>query len=1117
MFRFFLLITPVLFVLSCDQDTSFEANDISPVPGPVNGLFAEQKPGETGIDIVNSLEITSELNYVNYAYIFNGGGVAMLDFDQDGLMDLYFVSTQKENKLYRNAGNWKFEDVTSTAGVAASGGLKSGVNVVDVNADGYPDIYLARTGLQKGEGAQPARSNELFINQQDGTFKEAAAQYGLDSDRATNHANFFDYDGDGDLDCYLLNIPTDFASVNKIRAQQTPNGIQRITTPVHAYQSDQLLRNDGTHFTDVTMTAGIYNYGYGLSSLVHDFNSDGRQDIYISNDYIDADKLYINQGNGTFTDQSQNYFRHTSLNSMGSDLADLNGDDLPDLVTVDMLADDMVRLKSLENGMRPDRYNTLTRLGYGHQMMRNQMQINNGNGFSEVGQLAGIAASDWSWGPLLVDFDNDGNTDVFISNGYRYDVTDMDFIAFTSDSLVASGLLKKADVEAYNSYLSHIPTAPQSNHMYRNLGDLKFENTTENWGLGGNNYSSSAIYGDLDNDGDADLVVATLDAPPLVYRNQAVEKGVGGSWFQISAVGSEENPGGYGLKATVVAGNRRFTRELQPVRGFLGSVDPVLQFGLGAVGQIDRIELNWADGKTQVIEDIAVNQRLTVNYQDAGNAKLQGAAAGAKLFSFPQDQRGLKFVHRENTFDDFDRQALIPRMLSREGPALVTGDLNGDGLDDVFLGGAAGTESSVFLQQANGTLKEAANQLPKADNRYEDVNALLLDFDGDGDNDLYVTSGGSAFPNGSDRYQDRLYRNDGGKLVRAALPTMPTSTGAVVALDYDADGDLDIIVGGRSVPGGYPNIPRSYLLENNNGEFSDVTERVVPEFANIGMVTSIAVGNIEGDDRPEIVIGGEWMPITIFTAGDNGYVRSSSSPAGSAGNWQSLLITDLDGDGQNEIVAGNEGTNSRYKPSPERKVRLYADDFDGNGMVDPILTVSDKDGRMVPMTTKAQFLKQLPGMKKKFVRTKDYAKASVKEIFTAEQLAEASTFELETVTSSVFRKSDDRWAATALPSVVQVSAVRAIRAADFNGDGQTDLLLVGNDYSLNVETGRMDGGNGVLLLNDGEGGWTTPPNRDHGLWASLDARRLAPISFADGRTGWIVANNNGPAGLFLEE
>lgn len=1119
MFRACFYLMLLLLIVACSEKDAPTVKDknVGATSETGTNLFAIQDPSASGINFINSVEVNKELNYVNYAYIFNGGGVAMLDFDQDGLMDLYFVSNQKENKLYRNAGDWTFEDVSTEAGVSSVGGLKSGVTIVDVNTDGFPDIYLSRTGLQNDDGPQPARKNELFVNQKDGTFKEEAGRYGLDSDRATNHANFFDYDGDGDLDCYLLNTPTDFSAVNKVRAQQTKQGITRILTPAHAYESDQLLRNDGTHFTDVTMAAGVYNYGFSLSSLVHDFNGDGRLDIYVANDYIDADLLYINQGDGTFTDHAADYFRHSSLNSMGTDLADLNGDGLPDLVSVDMLADDPVRLKSLMNGMRPDRYNSLTRLGYGHQMMRNQLQINVGNGFSEAGELAGIAATDWSWAPLLTDFDSDGLNDLFISNGYRYDVTDMDFIDFTTDSLRATGMFENASVETYKSYLSLSPTMPQPNHFYHNLGHLKFEEVAGAWGLGGSNYSSSAVYGDLDNDGDTDLVVATLDSPPLLYRNRSNEDEKGGNWLQIKVKGSVLNPAGYGLTATVLEGDRRIVRELQPVRGFLGSVDPVLHFGLGRLKTIKRIELRWGDGRTEILEDIDVNQRLTVAHKNSGNDRLLGADAGAKLFSYPGDQRGLRFLHKENPFDDFDRQALIPRMLSREGPALVTGDLNGDGLEDVFFGGAAGGASTIFYQQKNGMFKPSPNQLPEAEKRFEDVNALLFDADGDGDDDLYVTSGGSAFPNGSDRYQDRLYLNNGGKFAKAALPTMPTSTGAVAAIDYDQDGDLDLLVGGRSVPGAYPRAPRSYLLQNDSGKFSDVTASIVPDLANIGMVTSIAVGELEGDQRPEIVIAGEWMQLTVFTAGDNGYVRSTTSPSGTAGNWQSLLIADLDGDGQNEIVAGNEGGNSRFKPSAERPVRLYADDFDNNGMVDPILTVADKDGRMVPMTTKAQFLKQLPGMKKKFVRTSSYANASVEEIFTPEQLAGAVTFDLEMVTSSIFRKDGNNWTPTALPMLTQIASVRAIRAADFNGDGKMDLLLVGNDYSLNVETGRMDAGNGTLLLNDGVGGWTVVPNREHGLWASLDARRLAPIKLADGKTGWIIANNNGPAGLFVEE
>ena len=1084
----------------------------TPVADATDGLFTALPAERTGVTSVNSVASSFEFNYYNFGYIFNGGGAAVLDFDQDGLQDLFFVSNQRENSLYRNGGDFRFTDVTATAGVASPGGFTSGVTVVDINADGYPDIYLARTGLQVGEGPQPARANELYVNQQDGTFREQAAQYGLASDSPTNHATFFDYDGDGDLDCYLLNTPVDYGKVNTVRATQTKDGVRRKLTPVHPYESDQLLRNDGGTFTDVSRAAGINNYGFALSSLVHDFNGDGRPDLFVANDYIGSDNLYINQGNGTFVDQASTYFRHTSLNSMGSDLQDINNDGLPDLVTLDMLAADPARQKSLENGMRPDRYNSLVRLGYGHQVMRNHLQLNNGNGFSDVGELTGVAATDWSWAPLLADFDHDGHTDLYLTNGYRYDITDLDFIAFTTDSARAAGLINRDNPNGFQEFLDLAPTRPQRNLMYRNRGDLNFEDVAARWNLAEPSYSTSAVYGDLDNDGDLDLVVANHEAPPFVYRNEAVERGTGGNWLTVTARGSSQNPGGVGLRVTAVFAGQRATRELYPVRGFLGTVQPLLHWGLGEVATVDRLEVTWPDGRTQTLTDVAANQRLELNYADAGSGRFAGADAGAKLFSYPDGQRGLRFLHRENAFDDFDRQALLPRTLTREGPALVTGDLTGDGLDDVFFGGAANQPAAIFVQNADGTFAPGPHQLPAADARYEDVDALLFDYDGDGDNDLYVTSGGAAFPNGSSRYQDRLYRNDGGRLSSVPLPRMPTSTGAVVSFDYDGDGDPDLAVGGRSVPGAYPRAPRSYLLQNNGGSFTDVTASVMPDLANVGMVTALAVD--DSGARPALVVAGEWMPLTVFSASGNGYATTYTGPTG---NWHSLLVTDVSGDGRADIVAGNDGTNSRLRPTADRPVELYAADFDGNGMIDPILTVTDGRGRQTPATTRAQFLKQLPGMKKKFVRTAPYARASIGDIFTEAQLADAMRLRLETVESSVFTRTADGYVRTALPRAAQIAPVRALRSADVDGDGKLDLLALGNDYGLNVETARLDGGNGTLLLGDGRGGWQIPPNREHGFWASLDARRLAKIDLADGKTGWLVANNNGVAGLFLQE
>ena len=1110
----YLLLLAVLQLSSCSADEeSAEVSDQTDPSTTAEGLFDPVAPDHSGIDFVNTVRSDFSFNHVNYGYLFNGAGVGVLDYDGDGLQDLYFVSNQDPNKLYRNLGDFRFEDVTETAGVSGVEGFDVGVSIADVDGNGYPDIYVTRTGIDNSPGGRAARANLLYLNNGDGTFRENAAAMGLASDRPGTQATFFDYDLDGDLDMYQMNTPLDFDNVNTVRAKNTARGVERITGPSEDWESDQLFRNDGGTFTDVTKSADLVNRGYGLSTIIYDFNRDGLPDIYVANDYIDDDAVYINSPGGKFTDQSRVYLRHTALNAMGSDLGDLNNDGLEDIVSLDMLAEPQDRKKQLESNMRPDRYNLLVRLGYTHQLMRNQLQLNNGQNFSEVGEVADIDATDWSWAPLIVDFDNDGRQDIFISNGYRYDLTDVDFISYTVDSIMAMGGLRKEMFEDFSAFLDLIPTVPQANYLYRNRADLDFENVAAQWNVGQPSYSSSAVYADLDNDGDVDLVVGNHEQPPFVYRNRATDLRSDANWLQLEAEGYAGNTAGLGVSVLAVVGDERVRQTLQPSRGFLGSNAALLHFGLGDRSTVERLEVTWPDGKTQVITDVKANQRLQLRHADAGNAQLAGAGAGAR-FGYPQGQRGLAHTHRENAFSDFDRQFLQPRMLSREGPALAVADVDGDGLEDIFFGGAAGAPAKLFRQGGNGTFAPETI-FPATENRHEDVKALFLDYDGDGDADLYVTSGGNHAPADDPVYQDRMYRNDDGTFtLTAALPAMPTSTGAVAALDFDEDGDLDLVVGGRSLPGSYPLAPRSYLLRNNGGSFEDVTELLFPELANLGMITALATGDLTGNGKPELVVAGEWLPVTTYEFSGQGFRVVPDGPSVGRGFWQSLLVADLDGDGRNELVAGNDGLNTRFQPGSGSRVVLYASDFDGNGAIDPVVTFEDERGRMVPIATKAMMLKQMPGLKKKYVRAADYSSASITDLFSREAVAAANQYELETVSSVVVRRSGDGWTTVKLPRMAQTAPMRDLAAVDVNDDGLLDLLTVGNDYGLQVETGRIDAGNGVLLLNRGEDGFTFEPNHRHGFWASLDARALRNIRLADGSRGWVIANNNGPAALY---
>ncbi|RMD71803.1 MAG: RNA-binding protein, partial [Bacteroidetes bacterium] len=1025
--------------------------------------------------------------------MYNGGGVAILDYDRDGLQDIFFVSSQQACKLYRNKGHWQFEDVTERAGVAAAEGFKTGVTVVDIDADGWPDLYVCRTGLEP----TAERDNLLFVNNGDGTFREEARQWGLADRSASNHANFFDYDGDGDLDCYVLNHPVNFAEVNKVTVRQTPTGYERLTQPQTPWDTDRLYRNDGNGtFTDVSRQAGIWNRAWGLSVTVSDFNRDGRPDIFVGNDYIEPDLLYINNGDGTFTNRLDDYFRHTSNHTMGVDIADCNNDGMPDLAALDMIAEDNRRQKLLMTTMLLDRYTSLVKFGYGHQLMRNTLQINTGGLFCETGTLSGISNTDWSWAILFGDYDNDSWKDLYITNGYRRDVTNLDYLNYTVDSLNRTGGLSPRRFRTFDDFLALIPAEAVSNYMFRNRGDLTFENVTQKWGLYRPSWSNGAAWADLDNDGDLDLVVNNIEMEAFLLQNHTAEK-LPHHFLQLRLQGAPPNTQAIGAAAALYVGDQMQYQELTPVRGFFSSVQTLLHFGLGQATHVDRLELRWPDGTVEVWSDLPADTLLVLARGDgqplAADAFMRFRKKRPTPLFRPARPDGLTFTHVENEFEDFDRQRLMTRKESLEGPRLAKADIDGDGLEDLFVGGAAGQPAAIFRQTPAGAFRQTQQPALDNDKVHEDVGAAFFDADGDGDMDLYVVSGGNAFAANSPLYQDRLYLNDGtGRFAKAgnALPRMGSSGSCVVPYDYDGDGDMDLFVGGRVLPGVWPEAPESYVLRNDGGRFALVTAEVAPELHRLGMVTAMAFGDLDGDGTDELVVTGEWMPVHVFRK-EGGTWRLATESFGlsqTAGWWNSLALADLDGDGDLDIAAGNLGLNTRYPASRTHPLRLYVRDFDHNGQIDPIL-VWYLDDAWRPVALRDNLIKQMPAIKKKFPRYAAYAEADMYDLFPEREWQQATLLEAHTFATSVFVNEGGRFRQQPLPAPAQVAPVYDILVDDLNGDGWPDLVTAGNFIGSDVETGPLDASDGLVLLGSKAGFRPLMPD-ESGLRASMQARDL---------------------------
>lgn len=1119
----------LLFLSSCSPDAPNSEKKGDDIPGDEtlvasSPLLKLLSADESGINFSNSINESFEMNITTHINTSNGGGVAILDINNDGLQDVYFISSSGKNQLYLNLGNMKFKDISESAGVQSDEGFEVAVTVVDINHDGFSDIYICRAGPVVEE----SRRNKLFINNGDLTFSDQAAAYGLDDKSASMGANFFDYDHDGDLDLYLLNYPVDFSFASRINVRPTADGktVEPILDPIHQYDSDRFYRNDGVPdsngsggFVDVSKEAGVWNFGYGLSVSIEDFNQDGWIDVYVANDFIQPDLLYINQRDGTFKDDLGSYFRHTTQHSMGTDLSDFDNDGLFDLFAVDMLSESQYRKKTLLSTNSQNKYTTLIRNNYFEPVVRNVLQHNNGNStFSDIGCMANVFQTDWSWSGLMADLDNDGWKDLLVTNGYQREVTDVDFINFTFAEIKEKGSIKN-QFNNVNDFLKLIPQYKLRDYVFRNKGDLTFEDVSGEWMTNPSTWSNGAATADLDNDGDLDYIVNNINDEAFVYENLAAEKNQN-NYLQVTCKGPDSNPFAIGTTVRIFYNTQQQYAFITPTKGIFSSVDYLVHFGLGTTTMIDKLEVKWPDGKMQTLSQVPTNQRLQLNYNDATAVTEDKPTPSLTQFKDVSSSSKLNYTHEENDYVDFDNFFMIPWALSDLGPQMATADVNADGLTDVFIGNSFGKTGGVHIQNNNGTFSLISSSQWHQDSIYEDHGALFFDADMDNDMDLLVISGGyeSVSP---EAWQTRLYINENGTSfvhARGAIPLLPDVCMEAVAFDYDKDGDLDLFLGGRVVPGQYPSTPNSYILRNDRNRFVDVTNEVSPDFAKAGMITDLQIGNVDNDEDMELIVIGEWMPITIFDFENGKMIKADLKEAGliqSNGFWNKLVLADLDGDGDNDLVTGNLGLNTQYRPTAEYPVQCFVDDYDKNGSLDPIITYFE-NGKSYPLVQKEVLIKQIPAMKKRYLYSKDYADATIEDILTAKQLEASTILKCSMVETGWWENINGKFTFHSFPTQAQTSITNGIVVADLNHDSFLDVLLVGNKYRMEVETGRLDAGNGVYLKGDGRGNFEWVNNTNSGIWASHDARDVALLTGTDGKLTIIVSNNNAKAQVYTE-
>lgn len=1073
------------FIFSCNDGPD---RDLYPTElvGGFNLLSAEK----TGIDFANTIKESTYFNHYYYSQMYVGSGVAIGDINNDGLPDVFFGGNQVEDRLYLNKGNLTFENITKKSKVARNSGWTWGVTMADVNADGYLDIYVSRNG-NSAETAD--RRNQLYINNQDLTFTESAIQYGLADVGFSTQAVFFDMDNDGDLDMYQVNQIADkkLLLVNKIPREQ------------FKYFRDRLYRNDNGKFKDVSKEVGITrDVAYGLSVNATDFNGDGWMDLYVANDYAEPDFMYYNNGDGTFTNVINEQLKHITQLSMGSDTGDINNDGLLDLITTDMTPEDHYRSKTNMASMSTERFNTLVEAGAHRQYMSNTLQINTGLGtFSDIGNMAGMAFTDWSWASLIVDLDNDGLKDVIISNGIKKDVDNNDY------RNKVKSLGKGATVEDLFQLSKDTPSQPLPNYAFKNKGDLQFEKITSAWGFDTPSFSNGMAYGDLDNDGDLDVITNNIDAPAFVYENKAT-----GNFLKIKVQGPDKNKFGIGAKAIIYHNGKKQMVENTVTRGFISSVEHGLFFGLGKDVKVEKVEVIWPNGTMNSYANVDANTTLTASYTDAKSTGNQSANNVNTLVSKIETKNlGLDYKHLENEFNEFTEEILLPHNVSQNGPFSASADVNGDGFDDLFIGGAVGQSGTLYFQDANGKFEKSESQPWRNDALSEDLGSLFLDVDGDNDVDLYVASGGSEYKIGNVHLKDRLYINDGSgnfSLDNNALPNIRQSTQVVEASDIDADGDMDLFVGSRLIPGAYTFPATSYLLINEKGKFKKASTEIAPVLTDLGMVTGAVFTDIDNDNDEDLMLVGEWMEIKVLS-NDNGFFKDVTEEFGikdSRGMWWTITASDLDNDGDDDYIIGNLGKNNKFKASEERPFKVYANDFDNNGTNDVVLAKVYKDN-YVPLRGRECTSQQMPYVAEKFEDYHSFASSTLIDILPEDKVEDAVVYEIKNFESIILINDNGKLIKKALPVQAQISPVKAAMVMDINNDGHNDIITVGNHYGVEVETTRYDAGFGTVLLGDGFNNFKSISPSESGFYVPYDSRDLRVVKQKN-NVLVLVTNNN---------